>query len=203
VVVAKQRRLASLDDPRVKAQARGSFSTPEAGLVLTAPGVELVHGPRPLVRGWSRLAGDGDLGQRQLARRAGQSLLHLARERLRSCYAAAFARQPVAALASAVEASIHPDGSISHVRIVDGGLVDGYGDMCVIEALQRASVPPLAEVEEPVRVRVALRFFYESAVYINEGTGEQIHEGGTFLTPSAPRSAGLPPIDMFVKPPRR
>lgn len=201
VVVPKQRRLASLDDPRVVEQLRSRFSIPWGDLVLTKPGIELVHGPRALVRGTSRLAGHGDRQRHRLARRAGQSLVRGTREPLRGCYEAAFARQPIPETGSKVEASIHPDGSVSHVRIVDGGLVDGYGDACVIEVLDTASIEPLAEVAEPVRVQVALTFFYESAVYIVEGTGEQFHQGGQILRPNPKPADGLPPIESFVKPP--
>jgi hypothetical protein len=199
IVVRQRPRLASLDDPGVVAHLRSDFSSPEAGLVLTRPGVELVHGPRPLVRGTSRLAGRGDRQDQQLARRAGQSLVRDARDTLRSCYEAAFTRQTVDALQSTVEASIHPDGSISQVRIVSGGLIDGYGDACLIEAMQRTTVAPLAKAEEPVRVQLALTFFYESAVYIVEGTGEQFHSGGVVLRPNPPPAPGLPPIEHFAK----
>lgn len=201
VVVAKQRKLASLDDPHVVERLRSNFSVPWGDLVLTKPGIEQVHGPRALVRGTSRLAGHGDLHQHRLARLAGRSLVRGARDPLRGCYEAAFARDPISEAGSKVEASIHPDGSVSHVRIVDGGL-DGYGDACMIEVLQAASIEPLAEVEEAVRVQVALTFFYESAVYIVEGTGEQIHEGGKILRPNPRPADGLPSIEMFVKPPR-
>ena len=192
-------RLATLDDPRVVERLRSKFSTPWADLVLTKPGIELIHGPRPLVRGTSRLAGDGTRRQHQLARRAGQSLLREARQPLRDCYDAAFSRQPLDALTSKIEASIHPDGSVTHVRIVDGGLVDGYGDACLIEALETASVAPLAEAEVPVRVQVALVFFYESAKYMVEGTGEVLSPGAPSLRPNPKTMDGLPPIDQFSK----
>jgi hypothetical protein len=198
LLVHEQRRLASLDDPRVKERLRSDFSTGWLGGKLTAPGVTKMREARPLVRGFSQLAGDGNLSQQLLARRAGQSLLREARPDLRECYAAAYARQPIGALDSAVEASVHPDGSISHVRIVEGGLVDGYGDACLIEALQGTVLPPLEDTAEPVRVQVALLFFYEGALYINELTGEQVHEGGVMLSPRAPRLQGLPPIEESV-----
>jgi len=193
LVVHKGRRAPSIDDPGVIESLRSSFSTPWGTLVLTQPGVAMIHGPRPLVRGSSRLVGQGDMHDRQLARRAGQSLLHDARVSLRSCYAEAFARQPVIALQSTVEASIHPDGSVSHVRIVDGGIIDGYGDACVIEAMQGTTVEPLAEGEEPVRVELALTFFYESAKYMIE-SGDQkpaVGYGGPPGLPAIDQSAGV------------
>lgn len=192
-LVVHERRLATLDDPRVVQRLRSEFSSGWANLQLTAPGIALVHGPRPLVRGTSRLAGPGDTSHKQLARRAGQSLLQDARVDLRGCYAAAFARQPVIALRSTIEASIHPDGSVSHVRIVDGGLVDGYGDACVIEAMQGATLEPLVETEEPVRVELALTFFYESSKYIFETWNQR---------PPGPRPGGLPPIDQSARRPQ-
>jgi hypothetical protein len=192
-IFVRNGKLASIDDPQVREKLRTDFSTGWADLILTAPGLALIHGPRPLVRGSSRLAGPGDRDQKQLARRAGQSLLRDARPTLRSCYDAAFARQPVPVLESKVEASIHPDGSVSHVRIVDGGLVDGYGDACVIEALQSTTIAPLAEVDGSVRVEIALLFFYENAVYRWE-TGD----GGR----PAARLPGLPSIEKFYRPVR-
>lgn len=200
VIVRKKRKLASLDDPRVLETLKTDFPLAWAGLVLTKPGVELVHGSRPLVRGTTRLAGRGDRGRQQLARRAGRTLLQGARETLRGCYADAFARRPVAATESAVEASIHPDGSISHVRIVDGGLVDGYGDACVIEALQAAGTTPLPAAEEPVRVHVALQFFYESPVYIVESTGEQLRPGDPAKEPPSRKLPfEMSPIERFAR----
>ena len=200
LVVSGKRRRPSVDDPAVRAKLASPFTTGWLGGVMTAYGVTKMRDARPLVRGQSRLAGSGDLSQHLLARRAGQSLLRSARQGLRDCYAAAYARQPVDALESAVEASVHPDGSISHVRIVDGGLVDGYGDACLIEALQATAVAPLGEESvEPVRVQVALVFFYEGALYINEGTGEQTHEGGVMLSAPAPRLPGLPAINRMVR----
>lgn len=195
VVVHEERRIASLDDPRVKERLRSPFSTGWLGGALTAYGVTKMRDARALVRGYSRLAGDGDLSQQLQARRTGQSLLHLARQDLRECYASAYARLPIDALDSEIEASVHPDGSVSHVRIVEGGLVDGYGDACLIEALQSTVLAPLDEATEPVRVQVALRFFYEGALYINELTGEQVHEGGIMLSPGAPRLDGLPSVE--------
>lgn len=193
VVVHERGRLASLDDPRVRQRLSSEFSSGWSNLLLTAPGVAMVHGPRPLVRGMSRLAGEGDLHDKQLARRAGQSLLRDARVDLRGCYAAAFARQPVIALESTVQASIHPDGSVSHVRIVDGGLVDGYGDACVIEAMQGTTVEPLDDAKDPVRVELALTFFYESSKFIIESWNQR---------PPGPRPGGLPPIDQSRRRPQ-
>lgn len=194
-VVVHEGRLASLDDPRVMERLRSPYSTGWLGGALTNYSITRMRDARALVRGRSRLAGDGDLSQKQLARRAGYSLLVGTREQLRECYAAAYTRQPIDALESSVEASVHPDGSISHVRIVEGGLVDGYGDACVIEALQAATVAPLPEATEPLRVQVALTFFYEGALYVNEFTGEQFHEGQLMVEPTLPRLQGLPPIE--------
>ena len=51
----------------------------------------------------------------RLARRAGQSLVQGAREPLRGCYEAAFARQPIPETGSKVEASIHPGSPEVHI----------------------------------------------------------------------------------------
>jgi len=198
VVVRRPLRLASLDDPRVKGRLSHDYSTGWLGGVLTAWGMTTMRDERALVRGSSQLAGDGDFAQKQLARRAGQSLLEEAREELRDCYTSAHARQPIDLLVSQVEASIDPDGSISQVRIVEGGLIDGYGDACLIEALEGTSLPPLEGAAEPVRVQVALQFLYEGLLYFNEGSGEQVHKGGRGLSACRPRLSGLPDIEESV-----
>ncbi|MEX1363241.1 MAG: hypothetical protein AB1Z98_08950 [Nannocystaceae bacterium] len=190
-VVVRNSRLASLDDPRVMERLRSDFSVGWAGLVLTRPGVEMVHEARPLVRGTSRATAADDLRGRHQGRRAGQQLLRSARESLRECYADAFTRETVDALESTVEASIQPDGSVRGVRIVDGGLIDGTGDACLIEALQDTALPADEDLEEPVDVQVSLTFFYQGARYIVEGTGEQISPTGVVLRPNPRPDVGV------------
>lgn len=190
-VVVRNSRLASLDDPRVMARLRSDFSVGWAGPVLTRPGVAMVHQARPLVRGTSRATAADDLRGRYQGRRAGQQLLRSARESLRECYADAFTRETVDVLESTVEASIQPDGSVRRVRIVDGGLIDGTGDACLIEALQGTALTPSEDLEEPVDVQVSLTFFYQGARYIVEGTGEQVSPGGVVLRPNPRPAVGV------------
>jgi hypothetical protein len=193
-----------VNDPEIRRRLSGLEFESTASAVLTAPRAQKIHGPRPLLRqiGPAGLVGpQGDKRLRQLARTAGRALFTTARPELRTCYGAAVARRPIMLADSTVEVSIHPDGTVTKARIVEGGLVDGLGDVCMIERMEAArlsrDVPGLS-----LRVRIAMRFFYEDAKYIHGGTGDtgpietldQRWEGD-------PTSGGLPPIDSgFLHP---
>ena len=178
-VVVKKRRLASLDDPRVVARLRSDFSLDEKGLVLTkAPGGDALHGPRGLVRaGKPPTHADDEAAQadQRLARALGYQVLRAARPALRRCYEDAVGRDPQLFADSTVELSVLPDGRLGRARIVAGQLVDAEGDVCMVQQLERAR---LVEDSPPgeVRVRLALRFFYQDAHY-----------------PDGPRGSGPPP----------
>lgn len=165
-VVVKKRRLASLDDPRVLRRLRSDFSLAEAGLVLTkAPGGEALHGPRGLVRAGkppTHVDVEAAAADQRLARHLGYRVLRTARPALRRCYEDAVARDPQMVADSTVEVSVLPDGQVGRARIVDGQLVDAQGDVCLVQQLERAR---LAEDSPPgeVRVRLALRFFFQQA----------------------------------------
>ncbi len=200
VRVRPRGKLAQPDDPRVRERLRSNLSDAEVAAVLTSPGIELVHGPRPLVRGRVASSADGvqSRGREKLARRLGRELLVEARPRLRRCYEAAFSRQSLAVLEGTVEASIQPDGTVTNVRIVQGGLVDALGDVCVIEGIEATRIAAEAE-RAATRVRLPLVFFYEGPVYI-------VEEHGTFVKAAVPgalpavskgRRERMRPIDRF------
>lgn len=165
IVVRRDRETASRET------LRSVFTNPEAGLVLTAPGFALVHGPRPLLRaGTARPAEPkATLASRAHARRLGASLVEQVRPALADCYDAAFARDPVAATRSTVELAVDEHGRVHDAAIVEGGLVDMLGDLCMVRQLERTQ---LADSAGPVRIRVPLTFFYQGPVLINEATGE-------------------------------
>ncbi|MCH9687869.1 MAG: hypothetical protein K0V04_40945 [Deltaproteobacteria bacterium] len=198
-VVVRRNRSPSTDDAVTMGKLRGAFGDADLGLVLTRPGLEPVHGPRALVRGRVRIASKGDHPRAQLARAAGRSLLDNAREDLRECYEKAYARQPQRALESVIEASIHPDGSVSSVLLTDGTVIDALGDVCVIEAMRNASVEPIASAE-PFRVRVAMTFLYQNSIHIYEGSGEQVSPGAIPLRGNPARPRAMPPIESFAGP---
>jgi hypothetical protein len=201
VVVKKRSKLAQPDDPRVRERLESTFSDAEVGLVLTTPGIELVHGPRPLVRARRAPSAVGaDSPEHDaLARRLGRELLVEARPELRRCYEAAFARRTIAVTEGTVEASILPDGTVAKARIVEGGLVDALGDVCLIERIEAARVAA-DTTRSTTRVRLPLLFFYEGPVYINEGTGEMFRAPLAGAASPAPRQTrGLPPIDSFAR----
>lgn len=193
-----------VNDPEIRARLSGSQFDSTAGAVLTAPRAQMLHGPRPLLRqiGPAGLVYPGGSKRlRQLARAAGRALFATARPELRTCYGAAVARRPIMLADSTVEVSIHPDGTVTKARIVEGGLVDGLGDVCMIERMEAARIRDHAP-SSPLRVRIAMRFFYEDAKHIHGGTGdtgpiETLDQGWE----GDPTSGGLPSIDSrFLHP---
>jgi hypothetical protein len=169
VVRVNTRKKLDVDDPETRKLLKSAFSDPEMGSVLTGARMVEVHGPRPLVRlAAAPAAVEADSADdRRRARELGRTLVRVARPELRECYADAFARLPVSSTEAVVELSVHPDGSISGVRIIEGGLVDGLGDVCVIEQLQAARLES-PEVVASQRVRVPLEFIYQGTGYIFE-----------------------------------
>lgn len=172
-VRVRTRRGPDVDDPATRAALKSPFSNPEEPMVLTRAGLVKIHGPRPLVRlaGFPRIVErESSAEDRRLARALGRTLVQTTRTDLRECLAGAFARRPVTSAESTVELSIHPDGTITGVRIVDGGLIDGLGDVCVIERLGAAQLeaPDLVATR---RLQVSLEFIYQGAVWMHEGSG--------------------------------
>lgn len=176
IVVHSRPHLASIEDPVVMGRLRSDFTeVPNADIdadhfsMTDPPGAHLARGldaaprlTRPLVRGLvgaARSSG-GTNGDLVAIHRAGRALLVRARPRLRACYGSAFSRKMLAAVETTVEATLHADGSVTDVRIVKGGLIDGHGDACIIDALDQVA---LDEAQTTVaRVRVELFFLYEN-----------------------------------------
>jgi hypothetical protein len=201
VQVHRKSRLADPDDPRVRERLESGFSDASSDLVLTAPGLAVVHGPRGLVRANAlpSAVDEGPAEHRRLARRLGRELLNRARPELRRCYEAAFARRTMPVTHGTVEASILPDGTVAKARIVEGGLVDGLGDVCLIEHIESTRVAA-DRSREATRVRLPLTFFYEGTVYIYEGTGETFSgsTGNAVQSVSPQVSAPMPAVDRFT-----
>lgn len=187
-------RLASLDDPRVKARLSSKFSDPVAGLVLTKGVDGLLHGPRPLVRIVGARAGEGaDADDRRRARKAAVSAIRGARVALRDCYRRAYARNRIDAVDAKLTVVVEPDGTVARAELVDG--LDTIGNACVqtrVEA-QRVEEPPSRTVD----VVVALSFFYEGAKRVESSTG--FRNGAEPSRPPNQRYE-MPDIDEFAKP---
>ena len=201
-VRVQKQRLADPDDPRVRERLEGDFSSGEAGLVLTKGEFVMLHPARGLVRarGLATAVGERPAEERREARRLGRELLVRARPQLRRCYDAAFARTLVRVSTGTVEASIAPDGSVTKARIVEGGLADALGDVCVIERIEATHLAADTTRTE-TRVRLPLTFFRQNAVYIYEGTGETFGDStGNDVQPVKPAvPTEMPPIDDFKR----
>jgi hypothetical protein len=203
VRVSPRGKLAQPDDPRVRERLRSTYADPEVGLVLTTPGLELVHGARPLVRGKRATSVDADDSREgeKLARRLGSELLVEARPVLRRCYEAAFARQSVAVIEGTVEASILPDGKVTRARIVQGGLVDALGDVCLIAGIETTRLAA-DDTRATTRVRLPLVFFYEGPVYFLEEHGMYVKAAipGALPPVQKGRRGPMQPIHRFNRP---
>ena len=187
-------RLASLDDPRVKARLSSKFSDPVAGLVLTKGIDGLLHGPRPLVRILgARAEGNADAEDRRRARKAAVAAIRGARVELRDCYRRAYARNRIDAVDAKLTVVLDPDGTVARAELVDG--LDTIGNACVqtrVEA-QRVEEPPSRTVD----VEVALSFFYEGAKRVEGSSG--FRNGAEPSRPPDQRYE-MPDIDEFAKP---
>jgi hypothetical protein len=95
-------------------------------------------------------------------------VLRTARDALKRCYASAFVRSPVAVAQPVVEFTVTPRGAIDKVRVVSGRLVDGLGDVCMVEQLAALRVATDVAPGERVRLRLPLVFFYEGAVQFDQ-----------------------------------
>lgn len=166
----------TVEDPRIRALLDDAFTNAEAGAVLTRPSIEPLHGPRPLLRagGIARpVLADGERapGARRRARKLGGSLIAEIRPALKSCYEAAYARRPVDEARSTVELELDTEGHVRNATIVEGGLVDTLGDLCLLDQLESTRLTTV-ELDANARIRVPLTFFYEGPVHINESTGQ-------------------------------
>jgi hypothetical protein len=180
-----------VDDPRVRAQLRGAFFNAEHGPLLTAPGWVVANDARTLVRlGGTRAVENDTFEGRRTARALGRSLVRSTRDDLARCFDGAFARQPTTSAESVVELSVHPDGRVDDVRIIDGSIVDGHGDACVIERLEGTRLDTDDIVAS--RVRMHLEFIHQDRVYVHELTGASTSFPSRHIPPrslTAPRGA--------------
>jgi hypothetical protein len=196
VRVRKRPKLAQPDDPRVRERLEHAFSDASDGLLLTAPGVVIFHGPRPLVRARRPPSAAGDVSPEKaaLARRLGRELLVKSRPELRRCYEAAFARHTVAVTEGTIEASILPDGTVAKARIVEGGLVDALGDVCLIEHIEATRLAA-DTTRTTTRVSLPLLFFYQGPASIDEANGMSPGRRST----NTRDDDLLPPVDDFAE----
>lgn len=173
-VTVDTRGLATLDDPDVQFGLRTPWGDPFYGFALGQPQLAMVHGPRPLVRAYAlpKIVKDRATTQeRSLARRVGFDIIRTARQGLRDCYGEAFTRNPSLVTRGTFEVSVDETGKIHRVRLTDGGVVDGVGDVCAIETLEATRLEgAIADATESLQVRLKLVFFYESGVQV-DGNG--------------------------------
>lgn len=199
----------NVDDPRTREVLRSEVSDPHAGPVLTYAGITEVHGPRPHLRLRARIdvsdaGGTDDAAGRRDARRRGRELVEASRPALLDCYMDALGRRYEDHTTLSVRVDLNEDGSVSRVSIAGDGLIDGLGDVCLIETLTRTSVSP----GEHTTIELPLSFFIEGTVYIREWNGqflkspaELVHDpsdGGPSSVLTAPRRK-MPPIDEFAR----
>jgi hypothetical protein len=187
----------SVDNPAMRAKLSSPFSDHESGLLFGGYGTSRIHGPRPLVR--ARAASrvdrpDADAAARKRTRELGTQVVREAREALRSCFASAYERRPIDVAEPVVEVTVAPSGEVSKVRIVDGGLVDAMGDVCLVERLAVTRVAAVGG-DRAVRLRVPLVFFYEPAVDVNEFEFFFVPKGWGIAPPAQPGEGGFQTID--------
>lgn len=161
------------NDPKVRENLEGTFSDASSDTFMTTPGIAVLSGPRPMVRRTGTLesiALQGIRGpERRTLRTVARHVLRASREGLRDCYREAAARGGKLQTDAVLELTVTRAGSISDVTVVSGDVVDGLGDACVIEQLDRTNltddeVPPIA-----VRMRMPLLFFYDGPDLMYEG----------------------------------
>jgi hypothetical protein len=191
-VVVDTRSRTSIDDPVVRQRLATEFSTGWGGPFLTAAGVAMLHGPRPLVRVSGLPKVVEHAASPSAARRTAWRVVREVRPQLEQCYADAYARRPVDVTDATVSITIDERGEVSRVTLVDGGLVDGDGDACLLDVVDEVRVEP--EAPAIARVEVPFRFFYQGARGMSE----------TFDPKDPPtagaESPGLPPTDSMPAP---
>lgn len=160
------------DDPRIRQRLESDFSDPFAGAVLTAEGYAELSPPRPMVRasGSAQRIGPPPPDDRDV-RKLGRELLALSRPALRGCYRHAAARGGTLTTHATVELAVRSDGSVRDVRVVEGDVVDGQGDACVIEQLAAVT---LTQNRHATRLRLPLLFFYDGPQMKDEGEREDL-----------------------------
>lgn len=206
VVVVRTKERPSVDDPAMK--KRIDAWDPEAGLVLTQPGIE----PWLPARAYVRIDGiaqrvDGESGG---AHAVAQAVIRAVRPALRACYDGAFARAPADFALARFELSVDAEGNVDTPRITGGMVGDPLGDACVLERLGAGKIED-DEPIEPMRVAVRLVFFYDGPVMFNEANGKSVRNDldlvadamgsaratrrmGRARRPSTEVPRGMPPI---------
>ncbi len=188
------------DDPQIREKLESSFSDAMGYTFLTTPGMATLSGPRPMVRRDGSLQPVALQGvptpQQRTLRAVARSVLRASRPGLRDCYRAAAARGAELETNATVELTVTPVGTIGDVTIVSGDVVDGLGDACVIEHLDRTD---LARDDRPtlaVRMRMPLLFFYDGPDRMYEGERPELAG-----TDGGPKPIPHPGIDDFAFPP--
>lgn len=190
-VRVKSSRDQRLEDPDVQRRARGAFS--RTGPVLTQHGVELIHGPRGLVR-VMKATDPAGRGARSRAREA----IVARRDALTECYGQAFARHAIYGLQLEVT-WVTRKGQITEPSLTKGVLIDSEGDRCLLAALSEevaSSDAPLPDGPATAR----LLFFFEDALYMVSDTGEFLGPG---QMPTKPTAAGPSAFDGINQQPIR
>ncbi len=160
------------DDPRIRERLESSFSDAFAGLVLTKAGYAELSPPRPMVRasGKAERIGPPPPDDRDV-RKLGRELLASSRPGLRDCYRGAAARGGKLTTHATIELAVRADGTVHDVRVVEGDVVDGLGDACVIEEIADITV---TQNRHTTRLRLPLLFFWDGPQMMFEGGREDI-----------------------------
>lgn len=187
------------DDPKVRENLEGWFSDAGGYTHMTTPGTAVLSGPRPMVRRTGSLEPIALQGvpapKRRALRTIARSVLRESREGLRDCYREAAARGGELQTDATLELTVTTVGSVSDVTVVSGDVVDGLGDACVIEHLDRTSLSSDDVPVVAIRMRMPLLFFYDGPDTIYEGEREELKalDGG-------PKPFIHPGIDGFSVP---
>ncbi len=182
------------DDPQVRADLEGSFSDAIGYSFMTTPGMAVLSGPRPMVRRTGVLESVALQGvpapQRATLRTVARQVLRASREGLRDCYREAAARGGELQTDAILELTVTAVGAVQDVTVVAGDVVDGLGDACVIDHLDRTD---LSEDNSPaiaVRMRMPLLFFYDGPDLMYEGERDRLSH-----TDGGPKPIDHPGID--------
>lgn len=153
------------DDPQVRQKLEGWFSVADDYKFMTTPGTATLSGPRPMVRRTGTLQPIALQGvptpERRALRVVARSVMRASREGLRDCYRSAAARGGELETDATLELTVTPAGSLGDVTVVSGNVVDGLGDACVIEHLDRTRLSEDSVPKVAIRMRMPLLFFYD------------------------------------------
>lgn len=183
----------SVDDPETRERLNNGLSHPfvvdsnpfgPRNMWLTRAEIRPIHGPRSLLRraGPARPANPETAAavRRRTTRTLGRRVVAQSRDELKRCYEAAYARHPLDHAHSTVEVHVDAEGQIVDAKIVEGGIIDTLGDLCVVGTLRAAQLdtrPPTTEDGAPAAIVIPLTFFFQEEVLFNEGTGSHAGRG--------------------------